>query len=852
MSAQPPPDNAGEHLILEITLSQNKTLLGVYYNHSMYNHFVNSFEKLLENYFPVYKHMIIMGDFNTCLLKNDVRSSSFMSVTQASNMTLLPLGATHHFPNCVPTLLDLILVSSPSHVAKHGQCGADGFSYHDLIYLSYKIRPPKAKPRTLLQRNFGGMVLENLRSDARAAAWDEVFNADTVDEKVSVFNSLIIQLYDVHAPVRSVRMKHFPAPWLTDEIKIIINRKVAAKSKFKSRPTDLNREKYTALRNHCNKVCRDAQRRHIHESIQNGDPAKVWNFLRSLGVGKSRSQTIPKDLDLNLLNQHFTSSVAMDSATKLRTLNNLSTIPTPDFSEFNFSHFTDCDIERSILAITSKAVGSDSISRNMVLPILDIILPVISHILNFSISSNTFPSSWKDAQVTPLPKKANPSFSDYRPISILPFLSKVLERLVHHQLNRFLVQNNLMNPYQSGFRPGHSTVTALVKITDDVRQGMENGELTVLSLLDFSNAFNTVDFDILLGVLRSLNVSPTVIDWFHSYLHGRRQRIRIEESYSVWCSTTAGVPQGGVLSPLLFAIFINSISNNISSSYHLYADDLQIYNHAPISDLPVAIHKTNTDLDYILAWSQNYGLKVNPNKTQVIILGSPRFSSFVDYNALPPIVFDGVHIPWSKQVKNLGVYMDNAMTWKTQLDEVSRKVFASAGSLRRLRNFLPTATKIVLSQSLLLPILDYADSCYPDLTEEQLNKLERLQNVCIRFIFGLRKYDHVSEYRAKLKWLPIRLRRNTHILSLLYSILFNPAYPDYLKERFHFRHESHSRGLRSSQNLRLNIPPHTTKFFSDSFTIQAITLWNDLPLSIRKAPSLASFKRMLKDHFLGS
>ncbi|CAG9130076.1 unnamed protein product [Plutella xylostella] len=655
-----------------VYLEQTKTLLGVYYNPSMYNNYYNSFEKVLEDYIPIYNHVIIMGDFNTCLLKKDVRSSSFLSLTQASNMTILPLGATHHFPNCIPTLLDLILVSSPNHVAKHGQCGADGFSYHDLIYLSYKIRPPKAKPRTLLQRNFGGMVLENLRSDAQNAAWDAVYNANTVDEKVSAFNSVMIRLYDVHAPVRAVRMKHLPAPWLTDEIKVMINRKISAKSKFKHQPSDSNRDKYIALRNHCNKVCRDAQRRHIHESVQNGDPAKVWNFLRSLGVGKSRSQSIPKDLDLNLLNQHFTSSVAMDSATKNRTLNTLSSKPTPDFSEFNFSQFADSDVERSILAITSNAVGSDSISRKMVLPILDIILPVISHILNFSISSNTFPSTWKDAQVTPLPKKSNPSFSDYRPISILPFLSKVLERLVHHQLNRFLVRNDLMNPYQSGFRPGHSTVTALVQITDDVRQGMENGELTVLSLLDFSNAFNTVDFDILLGVLRSLNVSPTVIDWFHTYLHGRRQRIRIEESNSVWCSTTAGVPQGGVLSPLLFAIFINSISDNISSSYHLYADDLQIYNQASISDLPLAIRKTNIDLDHILLWSKDHGLKVNPTKTQVIVLGSPRFTSLVDLNTLPPIVFNGVHIHWSKCVKNLGVYMDSAMTWKNQLDEVRR------------------------------------------------------------------------------------------------------------------------------------------------------------------------------------
>lgn len=184
------------------------------------------------------------------------------------------------------------------------------------------------------------------------------------------------------------------------------------------------------------------------------------------------------------------------------------------------------------------------------------------------------------------------------------------------------------------------------------------------------------------------------------------------------------------------------------------------------------------------------------------------------------------------------------------MDEVSRRMFASASSLRRLRNFLPTATKTALAQSLLLPILDYADACYLDLTEEQLNKLERLQNFCIRFIFGLRKYDHVSEFRARLKWLPIRLRRNAHILFLLYGILFNQSTPSYLKNRFEFLHSTHDRILRSSENFLLRTPPHFTNFYGKSFSVQAVRLWNTLPVHIRRAPSLPVFKKLVKEHFL--
>ncbi|KAJ0182642.1 hypothetical protein K1T71_002011 [Dendrolimus kikuchii] len=590
LSTQPPPPDAGEHIFIEVEMQHTKVLVGVYYCPSSSINFFPSFENLLENLVPTYAHTIIMGDFNTCLLKDDNRSISFKSTSESCNLSVLPLCATHHSPNSNPTLLDLMLVSCPDLVSNHGQYSADAFSYHDLIFLSYQVRPPKVKSKILLQRNFGGMNVDILRMDALNIDWGSIVNSQFVDQKITLFNSALTGLYDKHAPIRAIKIKHPPAPWLTDEIKIVLTKKACAKSRYKCRPSDHNWEKYVSIRNHCNKVVRDAQRRHIHDSIENGEPAKIWKFLKSLGVGKSQNNSHSSDLDVNLLNNHFITSSNIDQTSKDNTLAYLSSLPTPDYTPFVFTQFSDCDVEKSIVSITSKAIGSDSVSRNMIIPILDIILPIISHILNFSISSRTFPSSWKKALITPIPKKANPSsFSEYRPISILPFLSKVLERLVHKQLSIFLNKNCLLNPHQSGFRPGHSTVTALVKITEDIRLAMDDGKVTILTLLDFSNAFNTVDYDILLGVLCSLNISPTVIEWFRSYLYGRRQRIRIDDF-----------------------------------SYHLYADDLQIYTHTSIEGLVSAIDTTNTNLSSIADWSRSYGLTVNPKKTQAIIVGSSR------------------------------------------------------------------------------------------------------------------------------------------------------------------------------------------------------------------------------------
>ncbi|KAG6439436.1 hypothetical protein O3G_MSEX000772, partial [Manduca sexta] len=300
-SSQPPPSHAGEHLFLDLTLSHSKVLLGVYYSPSSLINYFSSFEMLLENFVPSYDHVVIMGDFNTCLQKNDHRSSSLKTVVNSCNMHILPLSTTHHFPNSTPSLLDIMLVASPQSVTKHGQCPADEFSYHDLIFLSYKIRPPKAKPTVVLQRNFAGMDRDAFHRDAANTDWSPVVEAVSLDEKVAILNSLITQLYDIHAPLRAIKRKHLPAPWLTAEIRDLMHRKTVAKTRYKLRSNDDNKAKYLHVRNRCNRVCRDAYRRYIYDSVSEEDPAKVWKFLRSLGIGKSAQSTPSFNLDINHL-----------------------------------------------------------------------------------------------------------------------------------------------------------------------------------------------------------------------------------------------------------------------------------------------------------------------------------------------------------------------------------------------------------------------------------------------------------------------------------------------------------------------------------------------------------------------
>ena len=303
-----------------------------------------------------------------------------------------------------------------------------------------------------------------------------------------------------------------------------------------------------------------------------------------------------------------------------------------------------------------------------------------------------------------------------------------------------------------------------------------------------------------------------------------------------------------VLSPLLFSVFINAVTKIISSSYHLYADDLQLYSRCKIDEISVATETLNQDLIKISNWAKSFGLLVNPTKSQAIVIGSSFMTNEINFATLSPILYDNVPIKYTDTARNLGVIFDKNLSWSNHITLISKRIHYSFHSLKRLQSFLPFDVKVTLAQTLLLPLLDYADVCFLDSTEDLLNKLERLQNLCIRFIYGLRKYDHVSRYRIELKWLPIRRRHDLHVLCMLFNILNNPSFPQYLRERFEYL-VPRGKPCRTLTSLLLRIPTHSTTKYNDSFTVRAACLWNSLPHSIRASPSLNVFRKGVKEYY---
>lgn len=378
---------------------------------------------------------------------------------------------------------------------------------------------------------------------------------------------------------------------------------------------------------------------------------------------------------------------------------------------------------------------------------------------------------------------------------------------------------------------------------------MDKSQVTILTLFDFSKAFDCVYHPLLLIKLKEGGCSDGCVNWVKSYLSDRKQLVKAGDLESNWKPVVRGVPQGSVLGPLLFSLYINSVTNIIQHShFHLYADDLQIYYHFKPQDIEHSTALINRDIECITTWAQKHGLKLNETKTQTIIIGQPRLASQINFTTIPKLKLNNHELEYCDKVKNLGLTINKSLTWNETVTTTCNRIFASIHSLKRFALFLPFNVKVMLVKTLVLPHFNYCDVVINDMTVELSDRLQRAQNYCIRFIFNLRRYDHVTPYFHQLGLMKLNNLREYHTLSLLHAIIKSKS-PEYLSEVFKLMSEINSYATRRGNSL-LTIPRHRTATFNKSFTVTACRLWNSLPDSIKCIEGRARFGAGVKDWLL--
>ena len=668
-----------EAVCLEVTRPKSKPILitSVYRPPNSQMELFNEIESLFQNLDNEHKEQIIVGDFNCDLLQDNLKNhtkrlNDIVNLFQLEQIINLPTRIT----DSTSSLLDIALVTNPENILQHGVLHV-GISDHSLIYVCRKLSPNliKNQVKVIRSRDYKNYMQGNFNFDLSNALLNMDWENDDPNGLWENFKTTFNYVSDVHVPIKSRRVRNKIAPWLTNEIKKNINKRDFLKKKAIS-------------------SCISSLQIDDQSVIENSSISNLFNEYFT-DIGPTLSSQIPET------NVNF--EMYMKFSAK---------------EQFNFRDIHIQEVLREISNLnTSKSAGSDNIPAKLIKDAKDVVAPFLTIIFNASLKSGIFPDDFKIAKVSPIYKSGNKKErGNYRPISVLSIIAKIFEKLVYSQLNKFLTENSILSPCQSGFRKGHSTTTALLENTDSWLLNMDSGLLNGVLFLDLCKAFETVNHEILIKKLFTYGIQNKSLDWFKSYLQNRKQFCVVNNATSSLRNLNCGVPQGSNLGPLLFLLYVNDLPNCLKKSHDaMYADDTNITVRS--SSLTYLEEALNDELENIHQWLLSNKLTLNVKKTEYMVIGTrQRLRNFSqDIN----VSIDGKVLKEVKTKKTLGVLVDKHLSWDKHIDNVSKKVSKGIGMLRRAKQYVSTKTLEKLYHALVQPHFDYCSNYRNSKTELQ-------------------------------------------------------------------------------------------------------------------------------------
>ena len=517
-----------------------------------------------------------------------------------------------------------------------------------------------------------------------------------------------------------------------------------------------------------------------------------------------------------------------------------------------FTPTTEKELERIIRDCPAKTCSLDHCPTDVLKKTLQCQLSYLVTLVNSSFDDGIFPLKIRTAVVKPLLKKDNLDlnvFKNYRPVSNIPFISKVLEKVAVKRLTNHLDINGLQEDYQSAYKLMHSTETALLKVKHDISSALDRHNSVLFVMLDLSAAFDTIDQNQLLGLLRDeYGITGKALSWFSTYLEDRTQRVQVETTTSDHVPLKCGVPQGSVLGPVIFTLYTAPIRQLIRKhgvKHHKYADDIQLYveyDPAVPGAREEAIRRLEACIKEIRIWMSIRMLKLNDDKTQMVIFCSKH--DLGQYGHCTINIGDSSIIPVS-HVHNFGVQMDDHLSMISQVTAICAACNFQLYRLSSVRRYLTVdATKNAV-QALITSRLDYCNSLLLNLPTSQIARLQRIQNKAARLVTRISMREHITPVLKELHWLPIDRRIVYKVLVITYKALHGLA-PVYLAELLAPRGLNNC--LRGANTLTLHQPIAQKKVGEGAFGFGAPHLWNGLPKELRASGSLPQFKKLLKTH----
>ncbi len=833
--------------------------------------FFDEFSSHMESVLLSPHNVVITGDFNIHMdllllpdaaLRTDSEKQSkqtatkFMDILSSFGLEQHIRGPTHRSGHT----LDLLITRCDDNVLRGSPVIDSYVSDHWSLLYKVCIHKPAPILKTVTFRNVKEVDLDMFRADLSRSKLI-VDPPQDLENLVDCYNDCLGRLLDEHAPqtTKDIPVKE-RRPWYTEQIKCKKKERRKLERRWLKSKLSVDEDILKMQRNKVNVLINKTRSEHYSEKIEDcgSDQKALFKVVNNL-FHKDNVTQFPKCASTDALAEEF-SEFFIGKVQKIRA--KLDSIPvTCDFIDpicsstmDTFQLMSEDSIRKLIVKSPSKSCDLDPLPTDLVKTCLDLLLPVITNIINLSLQQGIFPDQFLCAIVIPLLKKLGLElvFPSYRPVSNLSFLSKVTEKAVASQFVDYCDINGLKELLQSAYSQFHSTETALTRVHNDIVMAMDSQKVVILTLLDLSAAFDTVDHCILLERLeRRFGVKGTVLDWFRSYLSDRTQSIALPGgTRSEPQKLTCGVPQGSVLGPILFCVYTTPLGDILRAhdvSYHLYADDSQLYlAFEPNFDETQidAIDCMEKSISDVRNWMLHNKLMINDGKTVFMTIGNAPHLKKLNFDS---ITVGTDVIPVSDCAGNLGVTFDSGMTMQPHINKVCKSGFYHLRNISRIRKCLTKPACVTLVHAFISSRLDYCNSLLDGIPECHLNKLQVLQNSAARVVTFTRKFDHITPVLYNLHWLPVKERIKFKILLLTYKALNGKA-PKYITQMLSFKD---TRQTRYMQSAPLYVPQvKRTTFGGRSFSYRAPSLWNSLPVSIEVPPVLKLLKLNSKPIFL--
>ena len=736
-------------------------------------------------------------------------------------------------------------------------------SDHAAITTYLRIKKPKFPQKTIKFRQYSKIDIQALKNDIANSELTRTPCAN-MNEYVEQYNTVLGHLLDKYAPEKTKTIVDRPkVPWVNPDFFEAKMKRRKSENIWRRNKSDQNRQNYNRARNDVVKTKDKAKKDHYSNEIENcqSDQKKLFAILNEILCNKQSEKLPEHESSLTLANQF--SSFFVDKIEQIRsTLSNTecvyNPIPEPEPNQLldNFSEIETKEVEKVIKSLSNATCILDPLPTTILKCCLDSLLPIITTITNMSLTTGEFPEALKEAIIRPRLKKQNldiNTLKNYRPVSNISFLSKVIEKCAINQLTKHMDNNNLHEPFQSAYRAGFSTETALVRIANDVLCELDNRRGVILVLLDLSAAFDTIDHNILQERLRArVGVRGTALLWFETYHTGRSQRVSVGNSMSNAVTLKYGGPQGSLIGAEDYKVYtlpVGDIIRKHQLKFKIYADDTQLHISFTLNDeydLHIAISKIEACVREIKEWMTLNLLKLNTEKTEVLVITPKNAHAKVE-----SINVDSSTVVPAKSAKNIGVIFDNTLSMHEHVSYICKSCMFHLRNIAAIRRYITQDACESIIHAMITSRMDYANATLLGLPQYELRRLQKIQNIAARIIFQQPRYEHVTPLLRSLHWLPIEKRIIFKTLILTFKCIHKQA-PAYLQELISIHQPP--RTLRSGQGkMLLSVPKsRTVRFGQRAFRYKGPSLWNNLPIELRCENSFEKFKKLLKTHLFST